>query len=172
MVYQLAKDLDLLEPSTALRTDSINLFQSDGTEISRELNDKLIQLMDVLDTESEECRPGASHGDTVELRLELYPVFSSIKPLVSYFKTRYQERLKSEDFKDIDPVIATQFLQVIHRYHQGMNATDSWFDASCPGYVESIDADGDQLLNWKGKGYRTVLDLLMVNIQLKHKKKQ
>lgn len=43
-----------------------------------------------------------------------------------------------------------------------MDASDSWFDTSCPGYVESVDAEGDQLLNWKGKGYRTVLDLLMV----------
>lgn len=75
---------------------------------------------------------------------------------------RYADILKTEEFKDIDSAIAAQFLQVVHRYHQGMNATDSWFDASCPGYVESLDADGDQLLNWKGKGYRTVLDLLMV----------
>lgn len=68
MVYELAKDHDLLEPSTALRIDSINLFQSDGTEISRELDDKLIKLMAVLETEPEECEAVGSHGAAVLLR--------------------------------------------------------------------------------------------------------
>lgn len=75
---------------------------------------------------------------------------------------RYAAALETDEFKDINPSIAAQYLQAMHRYHQVMNASDSWFDTSCRGYFESIDCEGDQILNWKNKGYRTVLDLLMV----------
>lgn len=62
----------------------------------------------------------------------------------------------------LDPVLASEFLEFFHKYENSIEASDNWFDTSCRGYVDYWDCEGDRLLNWKDKGYRTVFDLLMV----------
>lgn len=42
---------------------------------------------------------------------------------------------------------------------------DSWYSASCRHYGEYWQCDGDLHLNWKDKGFRTVLDLLQVSFE-------
>lgn len=39
---------------------------------------------------------------------------------------------------------------------------DWWFDASCVGNTTFWESEGNQTLNWKSNGYKTVFDLLTV----------
>lgn len=40
----------------------------------------------------------------------------------------------------------------------------SWNDVSAPGLSVFKECEGDLFVNWKEKGYSTILDILMVNI--------
>lgn len=42
-------------------------------------------------------------------------------------------------------------------------ACDSWYEVSGRDYIEYWDCPGDLLLDWSGKGYKTVFDLLQVS---------
>lgn len=64
------------------------------------------------------------------------------------------------EYKDICPELAFQFLDFFHRYENSIEASDSWFETSARGYLEYWDCEGDRLLNWKDRGYQTVLTLL------------
>lgn len=83
--------------------------------------------------------------------------------LGNFILEKYQQGLRTDEFKDIDGNVSQQFLEFFHKYENSIEASDTWFDTSCKGYCEYWDCDGDRLLNWKDKGYRTVFDLLMVN---------
>jgi len=43
-----------------------------------------------------------------------------------------------------------------------VQSSDTWFDVSAKRLTEYWDCEGDLLLNWKGRGYKTIFDLLLV----------
>lgn len=87
--------------------------------------------------------------------LYLFPLLTSL------FFYRFRELLTTDpEYKDICPELAFQFLDFFHRYENSIEASDSWFETSARGYLEYWDCEGDRLLNWKDKGYRTILTLL------------
>lgn len=72
--------------------------------------------------------------------------------------------LRTDDkYKHVDPELAQQFLDCFHKYENSIEASDSWFETSCRGYLEYWDCEGDRLLNWKANGYGTVFKLLQRN---------
>lgn len=74
---------------------------------------------------------------------------------------RFYHLLRTDpEYKDICPELASQFLDFFHRYENSIEASDSWYETSARGYLEYWDCDGDRLLNWKDRGYQTVLTLL------------
>lgn len=58
--------------------------------------------------------------------------------------------------------MAQQFIDFFHKYENSIEASDTWFDTSAAGYLHYWDCEGDRLLNWKDKGYGTLIDILMV----------
>ena len=42
------------------------------------------------------------------------------------------------------------------------DAADTWWDVSPTSNTEDHVCPGDQLINWKERGYSTILDILMV----------
>jgi spermine oxidase len=77
---------------------------------------------------------------------------------------KFRDLLNTDDHKDIDRTLAFQFLDFFHKYENSIEASDTWFDTSGQGYLHYWDCDGDRLLNWKDKGYRTIFDLLAKRI--------
>lgn len=75
---------------------------------------------------------------------------------------RYKKALKKNPFTD--PVRADQFLNWIHKYENIIECSDSWDQISAAGMLEYHLCDGDPILHWKGRGYKTLFDLLMVNV--------
>lgn len=67
VVYELAKGLDVLELSDPeMGGENINFVQSDGTDLPKELNKKLVSLMAVLDVNEDDCCTKLSYADLVK----------------------------------------------------------------------------------------------------------
>lgn len=80
--------------------------------------------------------------------------------LGSYILQKYQEALKTKDFADINAQTAAEVLEYFHKFENSIEASDSWFDTSGSGYLQYWECDGHPLLNWRDKGYVTVLDYI------------
>lgn len=144
VVHELGSKFNVFASNTA-KYDGSKFYQSDGTLLSSEYGDKLMALVIsiVEEYKDEMVRYQGSLGN--------------------FILEKYQEALRTEQFKDVDANVCQQFLDFFHKYENSIEASDTWFDTSCKGYCEYWDCDGDRLLNWKDKGYRTVFDLLMVS---------
>lgn len=81
--------------------------------------------------------------------------------LGSYFIGKYKETLQKPEFADIDPITASELLEYYHKFENSIEASDTWFDTSGRGYLEYWECDGHPLLNWRDKGYASVLDYIM-----------
>lgn len=66
-------------------------------------------------------------------------------------------------YDDIDPEVAIQVLDYFHKFENSIEASDTWFDTSGNGYLQYWECDGHPLLNWKDKGYKSVIDFLTVS---------
>lgn len=75
---------------------------------------------------------------------------------------RYFDELKKPEFRDIDPLLAKQFIEFFHKFENSYEASESWYETSAKSLPQYWRCEGDQLLNWKDKGYKTVFDLLQV----------
>lgn len=121
------------------------LNRSDGTVLSAEWGDKLMALViSIVEAYKDEMK--VYQGSLGDFILE-----------------KYRSALRTDEFKDVDANVCQQFLEFFHKYENSIEASDTWFETSCKGYCEYWDCDGDRLLNWKDRGYRTVFDLLMVS---------
>jgi spermine oxidase len=83
--------------------------------------------------------------------------------LGSYVVAKYQEALRTPEYADIDSVISAGTLDYFHKFENSIEASDSWFDTSGNGYLQYYECDGHPLLNWKDKGYKTVIDFITVS---------
>lgn len=81
---------------------------------------------------------------------------------------RFHQRLQDEEFKDITPELKRQAYDWIHRMQNSYEGSESWFETSCSSLPEYQVCDGNQLNNWKDKGYVTVFDLLQVSFTDEH----
>lgn len=144
VVHELGSKFDVFASNTA-KYDGSTFYQSDGTEVSSELGDKLMALV-------------ISIVEAYKDEMQKYQ-----GSLGNFILAKYQEALRTDQFKNADANVCQQFLEFFHKYENSIEASDTWFETSCKGYCEYWDCDGDRLLNWKDKGYRTVFDLLMVS---------
>lgn len=51
-----------------------------------------------------------------------------------------------------------------HKFFNSINASHSWFDVSAKGLTHYKECEGDLTLNWKEKGYKTIFNVLKVNL--------
>ena len=90
--------------------------------------------------------------------------------LGNYVIAKYQEAIRSSEYKDIDADTANQLLEYFHKYENSIESSDTWFETSGNGYLHYWECEGNPLLTWKEKGYRTVLDFLMVIRKMRKKR--
>ncbi|XP_053686694.1 spermine oxidase-like [Sabethes cyaneus] len=137
VVFELANPLGLLE-SSVINSNYV-LVQSNGDIVDQTLSARLFKLADEI-AESEDLDTyGGTFGD--------------------FFTERFTKAINEEKNKDIDRELVQQFLMLYHNYQKGYNAIDSWYEYSVNDDAE--DCEGNQGLSWMGKGYKSVLDLLM-----------
>lgn len=51
----------------------------------------------------------------------------------------------------------------IERVDLSYESADSWDQVSLKGFIEYEEAEGHQHVNWKERGYSTILDVLMAS---------
>lgn len=120
----------------------MNFVQSNGHALAHDLNKKLCALLAVLDVKEGDAK-GFVYADLVT--------------------QRYEAALQIDEYAELAGTsVASAFRHTLHHIHRLQNASDSWFDTSCRNTADSSECDGDQLIDWKGRGYRTIFDVLMV----------
>lgn len=62
--------------------------------------------------------------------------------------------------------IANQIQDWFNKFFLCLDSAKSWHDISVKGAFAYHACDGDQQLNWRKEGYKTILDVLMVSIDL------
>ncbi|XP_059608522.1 spermine oxidase-like [Phlebotomus argentipes] len=147
VVFEMASRKNLLEVAE-YQYDRTHLIQSNGRKIDDDTADLLMALA----------------VSTVELYKE--EIAKHDGSLGSFIVNKYKECLKDDAYENVDPVVAEQFLDFFHKYENSIEASDTWFDTSARGYLEYWDCEGERLLNWRDKGYRTVLDLITDGIPI------
>ncbi|EAT38750.1 AAEL009396-PA [Aedes aegypti] len=140
--YELGSKLNVFG-SNKFKYEDFELVMSNGEKVPQEKSQKLMSaIWSIL----------ASH------RNELSRYRGS---LGSFILEKFRTILSTPEYADVDHETAFQFLEFFHKFENSIEASDSWFDTSGPGYLHYWECDGDHLLNWKDRGYKTVLDLLM-----------
>ncbi|XP_055625294.1 spermine oxidase-like [Toxorhynchites rutilus septentrionalis] len=141
VVHELAAPLGLLESSVVGRE---NMFIRDnGDVVPKKISDRLMVIAEAL-VESDEF---ASYDGTVG----------------DFVTERFIKVMQEEKNLDIDRELVQQFLLCYHNYQRGYNAFDSWYNVTASGLAAYNECEGDQSLTWKGKGSKSILDLLMKN---------
>lgn len=143
----MAKDHDLLE-SSVMSVNSYEYIQSDGTHIAKAKGARMIALMDLLEISKDEAAAAGSGKSVGELLI-----------------AKCADLLQSDEYRDLlDADLSAQFLQSVHHMHNVIDASDSWLELAPRGYADYEECAGNQTLAWKGRGYRTVFDLLLRKI--------
>lgn len=143
-MYDLVKDHNVLDTST-IRYPPVNFVSSTGQWLDDSKCFRLIALcMSILEE---------SEADLENFK----------GSLGSYVVKKFQEALRSSDFADIDPDTSYQVLDYFHKFENSIEASDSWFDTSGSGYLQYHECEGHPLLNWKDKGYKSVIDFITVS---------
>lgn len=145
VVFQLANPHKLFDSATT-KYDNFLCIKSNGDKVDTEIGDRLTEL-------------AMSTVECYKDELEKYQ-----GSLGSFIVEKYEELLQTPDYSDIDKNTAYQYLDFFHKYENSIEASDTWYDTSATGYLHYWDCEGDRLLNWKDRGYKTILDILMVSL--------
>lgn len=141
-VFELAGPLGLLEPSVVAEENVI--IRSNGELVPQEVTDRLMEVAFGI--------------------MELEEIKTYQGTLGKFVTDRFREAIAEANNQDIDEELIQQFLVFFHNYQRGYIAMDSWNELSAAGSAADEECEGDQTLSWKGKGYKSVLELLMVKL--------
>ncbi|EDW72525.1 uncharacterized protein Dwil_GK19322 [Drosophila willistoni] len=87
--------------------------------------------------------------------------------LGSYLTNKFFDVLRQPENRDIDEVIAREFFDNYQKFENSVEASDTLDQVSGQGYLEFWECEGDILLNWKDKGYKELLKLMMRSGEMK-----
>jgi spermine oxidase len=139
VVYELVKDLDLLQHSKPCTPEYLKLYYSNGSTIEEEMTMNLAKLIQNYDDEiNQTC--GLSLGDA------FLPVYNSTI-LKKYENDKQKLKVATEALKYTNDLILL---------HEG---AFSWLRPSAGRHYRACK--GDQGMTWKKGGYHTILDVLM-----------
>lgn len=82
------------------------------------------------------------------------------KLVIFHYSHRYEEKIKEDQYKDIDPKLLKDFPNIFEFLENSLEGTETWFHAAAISPFE--ESEGDLMLGWKDTGYVTVFDLLQV----------
>ncbi|XP_058828034.1 spermine oxidase-like [Topomyia yanbarensis] len=139
-VYDMAAEHDLVEIEP--QRENGLCIKSNGEEVSIK---QTHHAMDLLTSSIADVQ-----------RLKAYS-----KSLGDYYVEFFQEALQTGKFGDIDTETCYQIFDFFQKYHNTYNAVDSLYEVSASGLLEFTDHQDEYLINWKTRGFKTILDILM-----------
>lgn len=72
------------------------------------------------------------------------------------------ETILSNDYPELNRTIAKQLMDWYHKMINNLNASANWYEISAKGLTHYEECEGDLMLNWKDKGYKTIFSVLKV----------
>ncbi|XP_046750213.1 spermine oxidase-like isoform X2 [Diprion similis] len=140
--HELASRHNLLEGSKILTKNENWIFaDSQGEIIPREQSTELLNIY---------------HGIYAVMPNKLTDFEGSFG---EYFTQEYFKAFKENPFTNFTR--AEEFLEWIRRYECIIDSCDSWSEVCASGLAEYWICPGNPLLNWKGRGYKTLFEVLM-----------
>lgn len=140
VVYERVKDLDLLE-TTEAHYGTFRCVRSNKEVLPDETADKLKSI---------------AFNSIPERQTDLVDYKGS---LGDYLTQKYWKEMAK--FPDVSQTIAEEFLENFHKFESSVEAADHLYEVSGRGHLEYWLCEGELLLNWRDKGYKTFLRLLM-----------
>lgn len=96
-------------------------------------------------------------------------LFKCICPKISFFQiSRFNEALQTDEYSDVSPELANQFLDLSNKVVNEEDGAKSWYEISSDTH-DYEECAGNHTMNWKDKGFVTLFDLLQVSLY--HRKK-
>ncbi|XP_018347124.1 PREDICTED: peroxisomal N(1)-acetyl-spermine/spermidine oxidase-like [Trachymyrmex septentrionalis] len=146
VVFQLASKHNLLNSSAfLLDVSTYEVITINGEIMPNEESTKALTLyfniMDKMDQEELKNETG-SLGD--------------------YFIREYYKAFDEKPFMNRTKV--AEYLSLIEKLENSADCSDTWFDVSAKRLIEYWECEGDLTLNWKGRGYKTIFDVLLQKI--------
>ncbi|KAF2888433.1 hypothetical protein ILUMI_17740, partial [Ignelater luminosus] len=152
VVYDMVKDLDLLRPGEVI----LNYYYSTGEDLDDEFVNELYNLFQEI-YYGEKHDSKTSLGDYVTKRSVCKYYKSKFVTTVYLRFTKSVVEKYGNDTKKLK--LARESLDGMMKHALSIQGAFSWFEMSAEHDYE--DCEGNNLLNWKGHGYKTILDVLM-----------
>ncbi|XP_026845529.1 peroxisomal N(1)-acetyl-spermine/spermidine oxidase [Drosophila persimilis] len=140
VVYQRVKDQNMLE-ATEPHYDNFKCVRSNGEVLPEAIAEplKTIAFNSIPERQTDLGSYDGSLGD--------------------YLDMKYWKELAK--LPPIDRTIAEEFLEVFHKFEASVEAADHLYEVSGRGHLEYWLCEGELLLNWRQKGYKQFLRVLM-----------
>ncbi|XP_036336587.1 spermine oxidase-like [Rhagoletis pomonella] len=139
-IFELVKDLDMLQPTSTFY-DDYKCVRSNKEILSNAATDVLKSVASNLTTSHQ---PGLKD---FEGSLGTY-----------YTEAFWRDLPQTQAF---DKAVAREFFDSYKKMLSSVDGADHLFEVSARGQLEYWECEGDQQLNWKDKGFRSLLRLLM-----------
>uniref|UniRef100_A0A182WL46 Amine oxidase domain-containing protein n=1 Tax=Anopheles minimus TaxID=112268 RepID=A0A182WL46_9DIPT len=139
-IYDMASQYGLIEVEQHKENELY--YRSNGEPVPKEVSDRVIDTL-----------------YTLLENVESLQTFSG--SLGAYYDKVFFEAVRDGKFAGIDQRTCYQLYQFFIKYHNTYNATDTLHEVSGAGLLEFEDNQDEFLINWKNRGFHTLLDLLM-----------
>lgn len=139
-IYELTRDLDMLHPTDEIEGD-FKCIRSNKEVVADVVIDRLRSITSNLEP-------------TQQKGLKDYE-----GSLGTYLTEAFWRNL--QPLTDVDRVVAREFFENCKKMFSSMDGADHLFEVSGKGQHEYLDCEGDLHLNWRDKGFRSFLCLLM-----------
>nr|XP_046488644.1 spermine oxidase-like [Neodiprion pinetum] len=141
IVFQIASPLGLLEVPDGNGGLDFNIHDSKGSQLPVDIADDLLELYLNVSAIAEKALEGnnGSMGDFFA------PEFS-------------RELLKYQTFNE---TVVKGLIKMFEGLTISTDSADNWNNISAKNFVGYADCPGSEIVNWKDRGYGTILDILM-----------
>ncbi|EAT39127.1 AAEL009050-PA [Aedes aegypti] len=143
VVFELAGPLNLLEESLFSKRNV--LVFSNGSQAPVDVTDRMMHVANQL-MEADYIRSSSSENCI----------------LGEYFVKNFRQILSQQkDFQNVEETLVDDFITFYHNYLKGYLAVDSWNSLTMAEVLDYEECEGFVRQNWKGKGFDSILQLLM-----------
>lgn len=139
IVYQLAGSDSFLE--TRIDFSNMTFTRSNGTEVDEKVCAQLMKLCDeILDS----------------LKLE------KSGNVDEFLSQKFVEMMTEDEFKHVDKHLGQEVLSNFKKRESSYCGCEDLKKISIDGFTKFKDCEGPTWLNWKGKGYKTIFNFVLV----------
>ncbi|XP_052859705.1 peroxisomal N(1)-acetyl-spermine/spermidine oxidase-like [Anopheles cruzii] len=140
-IYDMANEYGLVEIEPHKENDLY--YRSNGEPVPKHLSDRMMNTLHKL----------------LDANVEALKSFSG--SLGEFYDMVFQDALRAGKFAGIDRRTCYQLYDFFIKYENTYNATDTLHEISGAGLLEFEDNQDEYLINWRNRGFHTLLDLLM-----------